>query len=489
VKSAILGLAAAFAAAVAVAGQARVWAQDGPSSAPSSKEDEAVARCAASTPAHRDAEDALRALNQRIEGLAASASPAEALEDLHGLLRMECFRLAAAENPRLPETDSSPSLKEWWDEDRGGGFNWLASYLSLPELGFLQDPLLHVILPPDVRKTLDLTTDPTHPLRSLLCPRRDDSSCGASTRGWKRRANEHFEGYPAWEAKFMATSEDDEAVPPSAESISRTCEAGVSSLPDARRYQDWRICVEQDRPKRVALPLGEFQAPRAGWVIVNGRRGHHEFCDTTSAFDLATGSVFMHERCSSLVLKWDAEAYGAVHKPVRTEKVRRGTVMVESLREAFWMMLLRGETEEVQVASLYVPLPAGFTPRVTPPLKWTDGPVTTWTNTAQTYLAWRWVRRADTSLVGNLIWPNSADAAEDHAASLLAIAEESLVDECPAARPVAPGALRASKTSRVDDAFDERFAYERLADLDSDYRESFAKWSAMPACGRAPANK
>jgi hypothetical protein len=488
VKSAILGLAAAFAAAVAVAGPARVWAQDGPSSAPSSKEGEAVARCGASTPAHRDAEAALRALDQRIEGLVASASPADAIKELHALLRLECFRLAAAENPRLPETDSSPSLKEWWDEDSGGGFNWLASYLSLPGFGPVQDPLLHVIVPPDVRKTLDLTTAPKHPLRSLLCPRRDDSSCGASTRGWKRRANEHFEAYPAWEAKWLPATEDDEAVPASVESISRTCEAVVSSSPEARRYQDWRICVEKERPKRVALPLGEFQAPRAGWVIVNGRRGHYEFCDTTSAFDLATGSVFIHDRCRSLVLEWDAEAYGAVHKPVRTEKVRRGTVMVESLREAFWMMLLRGETEEVQVASLYVPLPAGFAPRVTPPLEWTEGGVSTWSNTGQTSLTWRWVRRADTSLVGRLTWPISADAAEAHAASLLAIAEESFVEECPAARPVAPAALRTSKTSRVDDVSDERFANERLADLDSDYRESFGKWNAMPACSRAPAD-
>jgi hypothetical protein len=46
---------------------------------------------------------------------------------------------------------------------------------------------------------------------------------------------------------------------------------------DRATYQDWRDCIEMARPKRVALPLGDFKAPTTGWVVVTGRRGHYDF--------------------------------------------------------------------------------------------------------------------------------------------------------------------------------------------------------------------
>ena len=47
------------------------------------------------------------------------------------------------------------------------------------------------------------------------------------------------------------------------------------------------------------------------------------------------------------------------------ERIRTGTVPVQNLREAVWMMLFRGEAEEVQLNAEYYPLPAGFILQVT----------------------------------------------------------------------------------------------------------------------------
>jgi hypothetical protein len=466
---AIVGCLAAVIAVASIA-SAPLRAQDGPSPERSSQKSDVIARCREATPAHRDAEAALRALDQRIRGLSVSASPAEAMKELQALLRTECFRLAAAENPRLPTPDSSVSLRAWWGEHFSGGSGWLASYLTLPELEGLSS---HVVVPPDVRKTLDLTTQPDHPLRSLLCAR-EDSACGAATKGWKLRANHYFEAFPVLEAEWLHT-EADEVPARDGETIARRCEARLAAAPPARRYQEWRVCVEHERPKRVAFPLGEFQAPQAGWIIITGRRGHHEFCFTTRAYDLATGAVFIDDSCSSMVFEWDGNINHDMTKRVMTDKVRRGTVMVESLREAVWMMLLRGETAAVQIESELVPLPDGVIAQVTSPPQWTDGPISAWSNTGQTTLTWRWVRGADPSIAGQLVYPVSENAAEAHAASLLDIAEEGFVEGCPPVRP--PADLRSPSTSKLNDV-----PGEQLATLESDYRDSLEKWKAMPAC-------
>ncbi len=55
--------------------------------------------------------------------------------------------------------------------------------------------------------------------------------------------------------------------------------------------------------KRIALPLGDVKAPDTGWLVIAGRRGHYEFCDTVRAYDLETGAAFIDDNCSELTLQ------------------------------------------------------------------------------------------------------------------------------------------------------------------------------------------
>jgi hypothetical protein len=61
-----------------------------------------------------------------------------------------------------------------------GGRSWLESFLELPRLGLLSTLTPHVVVPPDVRATLNVEDHRDHPLRSLLCPLAD-AACGAET--------------------------------------------------------------------------------------------------------------------------------------------------------------------------------------------------------------------------------------------------------------------------------------------------------------------
>ena len=83
----------------------------------------------------------------------------------------------------MPAPDTALSLKQWWED---GGFDWLASYLKLPELGLSTDLKKHVVVPPDTRRTLRVGAGPAH-LAPLLCAL-DDPKCAADTQGWRARA-------------------------------------------------------------------------------------------------------------------------------------------------------------------------------------------------------------------------------------------------------------------------------------------------------------
>ena len=259
-----------------------------------------VTRCAESSAAHTQASTRLDRLNRRIEQLGNADSPSSAVDELHALLRSECF-LPAAETTRAPRPDTTESLKQWWIE--GDGRDWLASFLQLPRFGPADALTPHIVVPADARKTLGLNAHRDHPLQRFLCAS-NDTACGAVTRGWKLRADASFDAHRALGRNDLPAANGER--PASGVTVtSRECAEQASSGDSAHRYQAWRSCIESRRPRRVALPLGEFKAPADGWIVVSGRRGHYDFCDTTRAYDLATGAAFISDSCSGLALKRD----------------------------------------------------------------------------------------------------------------------------------------------------------------------------------------
>ena len=430
-----------------------------------------VTRCVEASPEHQRAVASLERLGKRIEGLKNDDPPAKVEDELHALLKSECF-LAAAETERVPAPDSSESLKKWW---RDGGRHWLGSYLELPRLGSTSELASYIVVPPDARRTLYLDSQRDHPLQSLLCAR-TDASCGAVTRGWRLRADAHFESHRALRRSEGAILDDR---PASGTSVtSRECAEKASSSGVEERYQAWRDCIESQRPKTVALPLGELKAPTAGWLVISGRRGHYDFCDTTRAYNLATGAAFISDSCSGLALRRNGTVDIDATNSARAERTKAGRVPVQNIREAVWMMLFRGEATALQLTAEYYPLPAGFIPQVTVREGQGDqSPGTMMFSTAQTQLTWRWMPPTGAAFVGQLTWPDSFDAAEDHAVSLLSVAEAGLADGCAAERPPSPAVFSSRRARDLNDV-----SPESIEDLRQDFRKAFDKWKTLAIC-------
>jgi hypothetical protein len=453
-----------------------------------------VTRCADGSAPQKEASDKLQQLDERIQELADSAPVANAVGELHELLKTECF-LAAAETNRIPNPDTTRSLKEWWLD--GYGRDWLESLLVVSKQGSIDHLAPYIGVPPDARKTLNLEAHRTHPLSTLLCAT-SDATCGRETRGWRVRAEESFEAHRAtgqhdgshirggWRApSFDEVSERCAENPLSGEegfdeeeSDKKASGVKASDADMSQRYQPWRACVERARPKQVALPLGDFKAPQTGWLVIAGRRGHYQFCDTVRAYHLGTGAAFIDDSCSALELLSDGQVDGAATNKGRTRRVTAGVVPAQNLREALWMLLLRGETEEVQLHTAFYPLPDGITPQVTV-RRDEDGLAgpSMWSNTAQTFLTWRWIPETGPVFAGDMTWPNSYDAADNHAAALLHVAEEGFVERCPP-RHVSSMAMLASRPVQKLNDVDA----EAISELDQDLRDATGRWKSLRPC-------
>ena len=425
-----------------------------------------VTRCAESSAAHQLATIRLQQFDRRIRQLKETDQPAKAFEELLGLLRTECF-LPASETERIPAPDTALSLKRWWSD---GGRDWLASFLELPRLGPVEALTPHVVVPPDARDTLNLEAHRDHPLRGLLCEL-SDTACGAETRGWRSRADAYFAAHRALGRETPATA--DERPASGVAVTSQECAEEASKAHVERRYQQWRACVENRRPTRVALSLGEFKAPSAGWIVITGRRGHYQFCDTTRAYDLTAGTAFVHDSCSALVLEPDGQVDFEATDNARIERIAVGTISPANLQEAVWMLLFRGEAREVQVDAEYYPLPDKLIPQLTTPVQ-DDRAVRggMWFNTGQTTLTWRWIPPVGPALAGELMWPDSYDAAESHAAALLDIAEQGFREGC------APAPARSSFASKDDRRLNDVSA-SAIRELDEHLRKALEKWRVL----------
>lgn len=426
----------------------------------------ALGRCGANTPVHATATQRLEQLDERIGRLTASDPVGPVIAQLHQLLKTDCF-LLAAEAARVPNPDTSLSLKVWAD---AGGRAWLWSYLQLPKLGPADQPTPHIIVPPDTRRTLALEGHEHHPLASILC-RLTDVACGAETRGWRLRAD----------ASLAATVdlEREPARQGEAPSRNRTPDQCQPQTLDSGAYERWRSCVEAGRRVQPALPLGQVRSPASGWLLVAGRRGHYAFCDTVRAYDLETGAAFVDDSCSDLALASGGAVDVEATNRGRVRQTLAGRVSAENVREALWMLLLRGESERVQIGSEAHPLPAGLVPGlvVGEHEGASAGSGALWLHTGQTSLTWRWRPRVGTSLVGHVTWPDSSDAAEHHAAALLHIAEQSFRESCPPMSIPSSAVLLSGADHALNDVSDEDA--KRLRDR---VGRAVERWRQLPPC-------
>lgn len=401
-------------------------------------------------------------------------APAPLARDrLHALLRSRCFNFAF-ESPRIPWPTSVAALKDWFAE---GGGAWLDSYLELPELGTLPDLAPHVVVPPDPRPTLVPGTGPQPRVLDRWVCLPADAACGLATRGWVTRAmlaiDQHARA-AAGGRHWLSADDADDRTP---EATSARC---AREARDDGGYPRFRTCLENARPRRSLVPLGRFRAPDRGWLVVAGRRGHYSFCDTVSAYDLATGAAFIDESCSALALERDGSVDVDRTNMARRHSTRAGRLTVEHVREAAWMLLFRSQFPTGTPSLATFPLPADLV------REWPAGMSVdpfdatlygTTFSTAQTSLTWALVGGPGPVVAGQVTWPASSDAAEDHAVNLLTIAESGEVAGCRGALPPATVPAPAAFVDAWVDANDAVSLRER-------FTPAHRAWAALPACRR-----
>jgi hypothetical protein len=425
-----------------------------------------IRECTPGSAAHWEARDALRRFERQVETLDAAAPVDGPRQQLQDLLHLPCFALAF-ESLRVPVVDSVPSLKSWLER---GGDVWLESLLELPRFG----DAAHVIVPPDAPRTLRPGGTHHHAaLDAYLCGP-GDGACGHATRGWVMRAGVALERHRL--ASAHDSTRDDVSRPGrSAEAVSADCARAATTEPDALRYEAWRACVENYRDRRPLVPVAEFRAPDAGWLVVTGRRGHYDFCDTVRAFNLADGATLMDDSCSSLVLQAGGDVNFDATNRRRVTTTRMGRVPVDALREAAWMLLFRHQFVEGQHDADAVPLPEGFErqwDRAHPPWNFSITYQGGWVSTAQTSLTWVLTSPGGPPIGGNVTWPTAHDGADTHAAELLQVAEAGFADTCLTDR--AP-AFRKTDAALVE-------SYVDLEEMGADLARAQQRWSSAPQC-------
>jgi hypothetical protein len=368
--------------------------------------------------------DALEALDRSIRNLKSDDDLRQAVTGLRSLLGSRCFQLAA-EQGDPPEFEHPLSLQTWWE---AGGQVWLTSYIDRPRLGRVDDLREHIVFPPTPRKVLALETAATPVPASLLCSLADEN-CGRETQGWAERARDAFSA-----AAVESRVREEDAFPVNSEALAARCEADARGNGSTPEYAKWIACLAEHRVPGWALPQGRFRAPDRGWLVIRGRRGHYEFCDELSAYDVETGAAYVAKSCSGLHLRPGGSVDFEATNASRKAAVEAGRVDVANLREAVWMILLAPQAQEGYLSADYFPLPKGMVP--TPPdsdagirgfgMSWNSG---------QTQLSWSWMTAEGQVLAsGTLMWPSSYSAPEAHAADLLRIAELGLSAGCPPAK-------------------------------------------------------
>lgn len=363
-------------------------------------------------PERRAARAAFDDLSTRIGSLGDTDDPKLLTGELTQLLETQCFRLSS-----MHETlafDSAISLRTWWET---GGADWTEHFL-------LQAEQRVVMVPPTPRKTATKEIGKKHPLASLVCAD-DDAACAKDTVGWSRRAARAFE--------LRATRPDRTA---------EICEKEALAEKGANeRFVPFRSCLDDATPRRTALPLGRFKSASDGWLVITANRR----CGDLRAYDLASGAAFVvSDRCGRAT----------------TPTVKAGRVSVAALREAMWMMLVAPMAESgvrLEVARYDVPksIPIVQPERV----GWA---ISTHCGGCGVSGArqWSWMRDQSGTWKGRVsgvIHPNMpCDDAEDHAAELLAIADDTFEEGCAPASPPAfswgePGPAIKSSPAAFDD--------------------------------------
>jgi len=371
--------------------------------------------CPTGTEKRSAAEASLEALGRQIRSLPAGASTDGVESAFSAMLEKPCFRLAQR-TVRPPWRKSAAAVREWWN---GGLETWMRATLDEPKE---RSGKRYVVLPGEPRQSIVREEWPDAPVdASLLCPA-DDAGCGDETVPFLEHAEKALAAAP--EPGFYASVRAEES----------RCVARAREKAPAARFAAWLACKMYHRVPVPLLPVGRLRSTGRGWLVIRGRRGHHEFCDEIRAYDLDSGSAYVACSCSRLALR-----RGGSVDIERTDASRQlhtvaGQVEPSRLREVVWALVVarkvvsgaRTETFEV---------PAGI------PIRLPRRPdrdlyinAAGWSRSdAQTTLSWALLDHGMEKAHGEMTWPDSASPGDGYPARLLATLEDGIRERCPPA--------------------------------------------------------
>lgn len=381
---------------------------------------QALRPCAPDSSAATQARTELTALDTAIAALADDADPKPLTTRINHLINGNgCFAVLLPRHTL--EFASTPSLREFW---RAGGHSWLQQVLDYTG----PDDQRYAWIAPTPRKPLTLETDPKHPLAPLLLCSQRDKQCGSETAPWLRRADTFFAMFDRLRQFKRVGKPPDDAM--------AACEARALAKPRSERFVEWHECFAESADPHTMLPLGNFRAPKDGWLVIRGRRGHYGFCDEVRAYDLATGAAYIAQSCSGLALTHGGGVDGAKTDAARKAVTRVGRLHVEALREAAWIALLADHAQDNVIDSGHGWHIPGSIEIMVPESDSLHGFGGSWSSSSgQTTLHWSWAHAGRNVAAGTLTWPQDYnDAAREHAVRLLDIAEAGLVEGCAPAK-------------------------------------------------------
>ncbi len=400
---------------------------------------EAVALCEAESKALADARAEYEALQSLVEGLRPDDSAEAFNVRANELLGGECFAVARVDEPGLRlDLPSAAAAKAYWES---GLDMWFRTYLDLAAADNRDVWLL-----PSQRDVVTPQTHPDDPLAPWLCPQDPESSCARAVLAYAARAERYFE---LWALPGLDASVD--------------CE------PAAREggYAKWRDCERDGLRRHAALALGGVGLVDEGWIVVEGRRGHYEYCDEVAAFDLSTGAYYRFAECDHRPELDGLADAGALGQTAAGVQVETGRVDLEHLREFAWATLSAQyvQPDVVRDTALGRQLPADMAVTRTDDRSLGGLGLIGMGSSGHTSVRWAWSAGAGKPVVsGDMSWPGSlSNPAEDHAVRLLSIAEGRAAPGCaPSALPdwVADG-LVDEPTDAVREAIARRGAPAR----------------------------
>ena len=380
-----------------------------------------------------------RALDQRLTALEAGVAQTSApltidaaRAELQAIWKNPCLALLARFSP-VPEPIARTDLQ--WLSEHGFFYALREASGAEPsesgERSFVTPPELPPALAPDVRRALD----------PWVCSA-DENACGARAASYIARAEESFS------QKELSESVSDEEM--AAWSDSCKNRKPLDGEADMTPIELWASCVARRAPNTHRYASLRYRAPERGWLVLRGRRGHYTYADEIHAYDLASGSAYIARSAGALFIVVDGTADHAAADARRRLEVVSGVAVADQVRELAFALVTLGAVGPARSYSSTAVIPPSLALTLSGSGFRQPGHVS-WSSSDQTDIAFTLIEGGAERAQGTFTWPNSANAAENHADTLWRVLEAGIERSCPpAALPKGIASGRAGGVSSLD---------------------------------------